>query len=116
MIGKLTVELNKESNEDSDEELTEVKTPKNNKNKADWHDKNQFQITLTTIGSNNFNHKNKMGKLKFHDVNSLINNIKNNTVSEADARTKLNALKEIKKAEIKNKRLVNSQKKTTKLI
>ena len=60
LIGKLTVELNKESNEDSDEELTEVKTPKNNKNKADWHDKSQFQITLTTIGSNSFNHKNKI--------------------------------------------------------
>ena len=38
-----------------------------------------------------------MGKLKFNDINSLINNIKKNTISEADARTKLNALNEIKK-------------------
>ena len=41
----------------------------------------------------------------------MINNIKNNTISEADARTKLNALNEIKKTEIKGKRLVNGQKK-----
>ena len=102
LIEKLIVELNKESDEDSDEELTEVKIPKNNKNKADWYDTNQFQIILTTIDSNKFNHKNKIGKLKFNDINSLINNIKNNTVSEADARTKLNALNEIKKAEIKS--------------
>ena len=41
----------------------------------------------------------------------MINNIKNNTISEADARTKLNALNEIKKAEIKGKRLINGPKK-----
>ena len=115
MIEKFTVELNTESNEDSDEELTEVKIPKNNKNKADWYDTNKFKIILTTIDSNNFNHKNKIGKLKFNDINNLINNIKNNTISEADAKKKINALNEIKKAEIKNKRLING-KKTTKFI
>ena len=41
----------------------------------------------------------------------MINNIKNNTISEADARTKLNALNEINKTEIKGKRLINGQKK-----
>ena len=41
----------------------------------------------------------------------MINNIKNNTISEADARTKLNALNEIKKTEIKGKRLINGPKK-----
>ena len=41
----------------------------------------------------------------------MINNIKNNTISEADAKQKLDALNEIKKAEIKNKRLISSQKK-----
>ena len=115
LIEKLTVELNEESDEDSDEELTEVKIPKNNKNKADWYDTNKFKIILTTIDSNNFNHKNKIGKLKFNDINNLINNIKNNTISEADAKKKINALNEIKKAEIKNKRLING-KKTTKFI
>ena len=111
MIEKLTVELNEESDEDSDEELTEVKIPKNNKNKADWYDTNKFKIILTTIDSNNFNYKNKIGKLKFNDINSFINNIENNTISEADAKKKINALNKIKKEEIKNKRLISGQKK-----
>ena len=110
LIEKFTVELSKESDGDSDEELTEVKIPKNNKNKADWYDTNKFKIILTTIDSNNFNHKNKIGKLKFNDSNSLINNIKDNTINEADAKKKINALNEIKKTEIKNKRLINGQK------
>ena len=41
----------------------------------------------------------------------MVNSIKNNTISEALAKQKLNALNEIKKAEIKNKRLITSQKK-----
>ena len=40
----------------------------------------------------------------------MINNIKKNTISEALAKQKLNALNEIKKAETKNKRLINGQK------
>ena len=40
----------------------------------------------------------------------MANSIKNNTGSEALAKQKLNALNEIKKAEIKNKRLITSQK------
>ena len=48
----------------------------------------------------------KQTKLKFNDINSLINNIKNNTINEANAKKKINALNEIKKAEIKNKRLI----------
>ena len=41
----------------------------------------------------------------------MVNSIKNNTISEALAKQKLNALDEIKKAEIKNKRLITSKKK-----
>ena len=40
----------------------------------------------------------------------MINDIKNNTISEALAKQKLNALNEIKKAETKNKHLINGQK------
>ena len=76
LIQKFTVELSEELDEDTDEELTEVKIPKNNKNKADWYVTNKLKTILTTIVSNNFNHKNKIGKLKFNDINSLINNIK----------------------------------------
>ena len=75
------------------------------------YDTNKFKVILTTIDTSNFNHKNKIGKLKFNDVNNLINNIKNNTISEALAKQKLDTLNEIKKAEIKNKRLISSQKK-----
>ena len=39
----------------------------------------------------------------------MINDIKNNTISEALAKQKLNALNEIQKAETKSKRLINGQ-------
>ena len=66
---------------------------------------------LTTIDNNNFNHKNKIGKLKFNDINNLINNIKNNTISEADTKKKINELNEIKNVETIGKRLIKSQQK-----
>ena len=40
----------------------------------------------------------------------MINNIKNNTISESDAKKKINELNEVKKVEIKGKRLIDSQK------
>ena len=104
-------ESDKESDKESDEELIEIISPKNNESTTDWYDQHKFNKMLTTIDSNNFNHKNKIGKLKFKDINNLVNNIKNNTISEAYAKQKLNALNEIKKAEIKGKRLISGQKK-----
>ena len=77
---------------------------------TNWYDKNKFNKILTTIDSNNFNHKNKIGKFKFNDINNLINNIKNNTISEAATKKKINELNKIKKVETKGKRLINSQK------
>ena len=41
----------------------------------------------------------------------MINNIKNNTISDTDAKKKINALNKIKKVQIKHKRLINGQKK-----
>ena len=41
----------------------------------------------------------------------MINNIKNDTIGEAHAKQKLNAINEIKKAEIKGERLISGQKK-----
>ena len=52
----------------------------------------------------------KIGKLKFNDINNLINNIKNNTISEALAKQKLHVLNKIRKVETKNKRLIDGQK------
>ena len=43
---------------------------------------------LATINNSNFNHKNKIGKLKFNKINDLTNSIKGNTISEADAKKK----------------------------
>ena len=62
-----------------------------------WYDANKFNEILTTIDTNNFNHKNKIGKLKFNDINNLINGIKGNTITEADTKKKINELNKIKK-------------------
>ena len=61
-------ELNKELNKESNKELVEIINPKKDENTKDWYDKNKFKKILTTIDSNNFNHKNKIGKLKFNDI------------------------------------------------
>ena len=74
----------------------------NNKSTTNWYDKNKFNEILTTIDSNYFNHKNKIDKFKFNEINDLINNIKNNTISEANAKKKINELDKIKKS--RNKR------------
>ena len=38
--------------------------------------KNKFSKILINVDNNNFNHKNKIGNLKFNDINNLVNNIK----------------------------------------
>ena len=55
-----------------------------------WFDKNKFEKILVTIDSNKFNHKNKIGEFKYIDIKDLVNNIKNNTISEIDAKKVLN--------------------------
>ena len=42
-----------------------------NSNTTSWYDKDKFNEILATIDNNNFNHKNKIGKLKFNDINNL---------------------------------------------
>ena len=49
--------------------------------------------------------------IKCNDINNLINNIKNNTISEADNKKKINELNETKNVETKGKRLIKSQEK-----
>ena len=75
------------------EEPKEIKSP-------NWLDKNKFKEILTIIDSNKFGHKNKIGDFKYIDIKDLVNNIKDNTISEIDAKKILNALNEIKKTEI----------------
>ena len=88
-------EIDKESEEGLIEDLKES-VGLSNKSTKNWYDKNKFNKILTTTDSNNFNHKNKMGKFEFNDINTLVNKIKNNTISEVDAK-KINKLNEIKK-------------------
>ena len=99
--------INESINESDNESINES----DNKNTTNWYDKNKFNKILTTIDSNKFNHKNKIGKLKFNDINDLINNIKNNIISETDVKIKIDELNKIKEVETKGKRLIDSQQK-----
>ena len=73
-------------------------------------DKNKFKEILTIIDSNKFGHKNKIGEFKYIDIKDLVNNIKDNTISEIDAKKRLNTLNIIKNSEIKHRRLIPGQK------
>ena len=101
-------ESDKEPNKKSDNESNKES---DNKNTTNWYDKNKFNKILTTIDSDKFNHKDKIGKLKFNDINDLIKNIKNNTISETDVKIKINELNKIKEVETKGKRFIDSQQK-----
>ena len=97
---------NKSINESDNKSINELDNSLINKefnsNLTSWCDTDKFNKILATIDNNNFNHKNKIGKLKFNDINDLINSIKGNTISEADTKKKINELNEIKKS--RNKR------------
>ena len=108
---------NKNENEDENEnEIVKhdnirelIEKPKEIKS-PNWLDKNKFKEILTIIDSNNFGHKNKIGDFKYIDIKDLVNNIKDNTISEIDAKKRLNTLNIIKNSEIKHKRLIPGQK------
>ena len=61
------------------EEPKEIKSP-------NWLNKNKFKEILTIIDNNKFGHKNKIGDFKYIDIKDLVNNIKDNTISEIDAK------------------------------
>ena len=67
---------------------------------TDWFDKNKFKEVLAIIDSNKFSYRNKIGKFKYTDIRDLVNNIRNNTISEISAKKSLNTLNKIKDAEI----------------
>ena len=74
-----------------------------------WFDKNKFKKMLAIIDSNKFNYKNKIGEFKYIDIKDLVNNIRNNTISEISAKKGLNTLNKIKNAEIIKKKKVHPQ-------
>ena len=44
------------------------------------------------IDSNKFGYKNEIGEFKYNKINDLVNNIRNNTIGEIDAKKRLNTL------------------------
>ena len=103
--------INKPDNKSINESDNKSINKQVNSNSTTWHDTDKFNKILATIDNNNFNHKNEIGKLKFNDINDLINSIKSNTISKADTKKKINELNEIKNVETNGKRLIESQKK-----
>ena len=79
----------------------EIKSLEEDKDTTDsysnWYDKNKFKKKLAIIDSSKFNYENKIGKFKYISIKDLVNNIKNNTISETSGKKGLNALSEIKK-------------------
>ena len=74
-------------------------------------ERNKFEKILAIIDSNKFNYKNKIGEFKYIGIKDLVNNIRNNTISEISAKKGLNTLNKIKNAEmIKYKRHTHKQK------
>ena len=51
---------------------------------------------LAIIDSSEFNYKNKIGEFKYIGIKDLVNNIRNNTISEISAKKDLNTLNELK--------------------
>ena len=99
---KSTKELTKKStkksiNKSINESHNKLINKEVNSNIASWYDTDKFNKIQATIDNNKFNHKNKVGELKFNDTNDLINSIKSNTISEEDPKKKTNELNETKK-------------------
>ena len=58
--------------------MIEIKSLEEDKNTADWFDKNKFRKILAMIDSNKFNYRNKIGEFKYIDIRDLVNDIRNN--------------------------------------
>ena len=80
------------------EERIEIKSPEKNENITDWYNENKFKKILTIVDSNKFNHKNKIGILRYNNIKNLVDSINKNIISEIFARKNLNALNKVKKA------------------
>ena len=85
-------------------EPIEIKSFKEDKNMADsylnWFDRNKFKNILAIIYSNKCNYRNKIGEFKFIGIRDLVNNIRNNSISQISSIKDLNTLNKIKDAEI----------------
>ena len=55
---------------------------------------------LAIIDGGKFSYRNKIGEFNYIGIKDLVNNVKNNIISEISARKGLNTLNEIKNADI----------------
>ena len=55
---------------------------------------------LAIIDGDKFSYRNKIGEFNYIAIKDLVNNVKNNIISEISARKGLNTLNEIKNADI----------------
>ena len=97
---------------ESIEKPKEIKSPEEDKNTTDsypnWFDKNKFNKILTIIDTNAFSYRYKIGEFKYID---LVNNIRNNAISEISAKKDSNTLNELKNTGItKQKKRTPGQK------
>ena len=65
-----------------------------------WFDKNKFKEILAIIDSKEFTYRHKIDEFKYDNIKDFVNNIRDNTISEIDAKKGLNKLNEIKNIEI----------------
>ena len=76
-----------------------------------WFGKNKLKNILAIIDSNKFNYRHKIGEFKYTGIKDLVNNIRNNTISEISAKKGLNTLNELKNTGItKQKKCTPKQK------
>ena len=96
--------------------ITIKEEPKKMKSR-NWIDKKKFKEILAIIDSNEFDYKNKIGEFKYIKIKDFVNNIRNNTISDKNAKKNLNALNEIQNVEIiKYKKRTPGQKKLLNLL
>ena len=106
---------------ESIEKPKEIKSPEEDKNTTDsypnWFDKNKFKNILAIIDSNKFNYRHKIGEFRYIEIKDLVNNIKNNTISEISAKKGLSTLNDLKNAGItKYKKHTPKQKELSNLL
>ena len=100
---------------ESPEESIEIKSLPKIENTTNWYDKNKLKKITVVVISNKLNNKTKIKKFKYTDIRDLVDYINKNTIGETDAKIRLNAINELKDAEIKNKRLSSNQEELLKL-
>ena len=103
------------------EKPKEIKSLEEDKNMTDsyanWFDKNKFKNISAIIDSNKFNYRHKIGEFRYTEIKDLVNNIKNNTISEISAKKGLSTLNDLKNAGItKYKKHTPKQKELSNLL